>query len=314
MMVVLPSTIIIFYVSTTPGTTSTDVTILQLQKTSELTDVNQWVFWCTPRQQNTCPCDSFGISLSSNSTTLLWLFRWSPTTRQFTASLIGGHFAARPKPSSAVFLLSWSVQSSCFFSAALIPLIETRSKTTPHRHEPQWLSDFLQEILTKGTARQDVLISRMLYAKQSLISITHSKLSRISVSTAQQTAEHQLSSAFGNCPNITITELPSHKNEVSRNSQRKLLSAARFSSGAKPNFQLLKQTQSCSLWSQTAWSCHCVRLMSCAGVVTNALRGEGFRARPCAASTAHISAFFILQFVSLFQLLSLPQMCHSHDQ
>lgn len=44
----------------------------------------------------------------------------------------------------------------------------------------------------------------------------HTLNSRISVSTAQQTAEHQPSSDFGNCPNITITEFPSHKNEVSK--------------------------------------------------------------------------------------------------
>lgn len=112
--------------------------------------------------------------------------------------------------------MSWCVQSPCFSSAALIPSIETRSKPTPHRQGPQCISDFPQGTLTKGTTREEVLISRMFSATQPPISITHSRLSRISVSTAQQTAEHQLSSDFGTCPNTTITEFPSHKNEVSK--------------------------------------------------------------------------------------------------
>lgn len=40
MPVVLPSTTVISRVSITAGTTSADVTILQNQKTTELTDVN----------------------------------------------------------------------------------------------------------------------------------------------------------------------------------------------------------------------------------------------------------------------------------
>lgn len=134
----------------------------------------------------------------------------------------------------------------------------------------------------------------MFSATQSPISITHSRLSRISVSTAQQTAEHQLSSDFGTCPSITITEFPSHKNEVSKIHKGSCCQQQGFpaeqsqtsSCSNKHSPALYRASQSHS----TAWSCHRVRLLSCAGAVTNALCGEGFRAHPCAASIAHIKA------------------------
>lgn len=205
--------------------------------------------------------------------TLLWLFRWPPTTKQFTASLTGGNFAARPKSSSGVFPLSWCVQSSYFFSAALIPSIETRSKPTRHRHGPWWLSDFPQGILTKGTARQELFISKMFYATQPPISITHSKFQDFSLNcTTNSRASAQL--RLWELSQHNHYRVPEPQKWGQQDSQRKLLSAVRFSSRAKPNFQLLKQTRSYTLQSQPAWFCHCVGLTSCAGIVTMPFVGK----------------------------------------
>lgn len=68
---------------------------------------DQWVNWCELVEcSGALPLSktpAHETSLASNSTTLLWLFRWPPTTKQFTVSLTGGHFAARPK------ILIWSI-------------------------------------------------------------------------------------------------------------------------------------------------------------------------------------------------------------
>lgn len=209
--------------------------------------------------------------------------------------------------------MSWCDQSSCFFSAALIPSIETRSKPTPHRHEPQRFSDFPQGILTKAMSRQEGLISRMFSATQSSIPITHSRRSRISVSTAQQTAEHQLSSDFGTCPNITITEFPSHKNEVSKIHKGSCCQQQGF-----PAEQ--SQTSSCSNKHSPA-----LHRASLPGAVTMRARelcwgchqgpswGRFQSTSTCSIHSSHKSPFYT-PVCTLFQLLSLPQMCHSHDK
>lgn len=92
------------------------------------------------------PMGSFVISLRLNSTTLLWFFRWSTTTKQLIVSVIWRSFYGWAK----IFCQEYSIYLGifnppiCFFTAALIPSIETRHQYAASRQWPLWLSHFLQ--------------------------------------------------------------------------------------------------------------------------------------------------------------------------
>lgn len=88
------------------------------------------------------PMGSFVISLRLNSTTLLWFFRWSTATKQLIVSIIWRSFCGWAK----IFCLEYSIYLCifnppiCFFTAALIPSIETRYQSVPSDSGP---CDFL---------------------------------------------------------------------------------------------------------------------------------------------------------------------------